>query len=65
MSAAVTFGSVGDILAICQVVAGLAKALRGTQDSVKHYQSLLSRLDIYNNSMLQVRWLFTPFYSRF
>jgi hypothetical protein len=30
MSAAVTFGSVGDILAICQIVAGLAKALKGS-----------------------------------
>jgi hypothetical protein len=59
MSAAVTFGSVGDILAICQIVAGLAKALKGSQDSAKHYQSLLSKLDIYNNTMLQVSWLFT------
>lgn len=54
MSAAITFGSVGDILAICQILAGLAKALKGSQDSAKHYQSLLKRLDIYNNTMLQV-----------
>jgi hypothetical protein len=53
MSAAVTFGSMGDILAICQILAGLAKALNGSQDSAKHYQALVTRLEVYNNTMLQ------------
>ena len=55
----VTFGSVGDILAICQIVAGLAKVLKGSQNSAKHYQWLLLKFDIYNKIILQVSWPFT------
>ncbi|KAL8366010.1 hypothetical protein RB595_004679 [Gaeumannomyces hyphopodioides] len=51
MSAALTFGSVGDILAICQIAIELGKALKGAADE---YRDLRETLDSFSRVLLHV-----------
>lgn len=45
MSVALTFGSLGDIIALCGLAVGFSKALSSTQGSVQAYQGLKHELD--------------------
>lgn len=55
MEAALTFGSVGDIIAICQIVIQLGRALRSAGGSAQEYQELCRDLDAFVQILLQVR----------
>jgi hypothetical protein len=52
----ITFGSVGDIIAVGQIALLLAKALSDARGSVKEYQCLIKELEIFDQALLQVRW---------
>ncbi|KAL8845781.1 MAG: hypothetical protein Q9221_009079 [Calogaya cf. arnoldii] len=54
---AVSFGSVGDIIAVCQVVYNVVKALSDTQGSAPKYQDLVSELDTLANTLKQIQTL--------
>ena len=54
MSAAITFGSLGDILAVCQIAWSLGKALSGSRGSAKEYQDLKKDLDCFAQVLMQV-----------
>ncbi|RYO92152.1 hypothetical protein DL762_001810 [Monosporascus cannonballus] len=54
MEIALTFGSVGDILAICQVVIQLSRALGSTAGSVRQYQELRDDLDGFVRVLMHV-----------
>lgn len=43
----VTFGSVGDIIAVGQIAWNIAKALSSTRGSAKKYQSLIKDLELF------------------
>lgn len=58
MELALTFGSLGDIIAICQIALQLGRALSTSRDgasgSAKEYQSLRSDLDQFVRVLMQV-----------
>lgn len=54
MSAALTFGSVGDIIALCGLAIELGKALSSAHGSAKEYQSLRRDLDQFIQVLMQV-----------
>jgi hypothetical protein len=51
MSAAFTFGSIGDIIAICQIAWSLGKAL---SDSAEDYQNIKHDLETFTQILMQV-----------
>lgn len=51
---AITFGSVGDILAVGQIVLTLAQALSNNRGSAKEYQGLVVELHGFDKALLQV-----------
>ncbi|KAK8079140.1 hypothetical protein PG994_002947 [Apiospora phragmitis] len=54
MEVALTFGSVGDIIAICQIAAQLRRALDVSSGSAKEYQDLRSDLDKFTCVLMQL-----------
>lgn len=51
---AITFGSVGDIIAVGQIAVDLAQALSNTRGSAKDYQGLVGELQAFDKALLQV-----------
>lgn len=51
----ITFGSVGDIIAVGQIAFALAKALTDSRGSAKEYQDLVKELKTFDQALLQVR----------
>lgn len=54
MSAAFTFGSLGDIITISQLALQLARALDDARGSVGEYQALRKDLDTFAQILVQV-----------
>jgi hypothetical protein len=50
----ITFGSVGDIIAVGQIAWALAKALTDSRGAAKEYQSLIKELNSFDQALLQV-----------
>jgi hypothetical protein len=50
----ITFGSIGDIIAVGQLVWGLTSALSGSRGSAKEYQGLVKELQAFDQALLQV-----------
>lgn len=50
----ITFGSVGDIIAVGQIVWALAQALSNSRGSAKEYQGLVKELQMFDQALLQV-----------
>lgn len=50
----ITFGSVGDIIAVAQIASALALALNDSRGSAKEYQSLKKELQAFDQALLQV-----------
>jgi hypothetical protein len=55
MSAAFTFGSLGDIIAVTQLVYQLAKALDHSRGSAREYQELRKDVDLFGQILVEVR----------
>jgi hypothetical protein len=55
MSFGITFGSVGDLIAVGQLAFTLARALNDRHGSAKAYQALIKELKNFDNSLLQAR----------
>jgi hypothetical protein len=51
----ITFGSVGDIIAVGQIARVLAQALSESRGSAKQYQGLVKELESFEKALLQVR----------
>lgn len=54
METALTFGSVGDIIAICQIVIELSRALGSSSGSARQYQDLREDLESFTRTLMQV-----------
>jgi hypothetical protein len=54
MSAALTFGSVGDIITLCSLAVELSRALGGSRGSAKEYQMLQKDLDQFVQVLMRV-----------
>lgn len=50
----ITFGSIGDIIAVAQIAWSLAKALTDSRGSAKDYQGLIKELQTFDQALLQV-----------
>jgi hypothetical protein len=50
----ITFGSVGDIIAVGQIAWSLAQALTDSKGSAKEYQGLIKELRAFERAVLQV-----------
>lgn len=50
----VTFGSVGDIIAVGQIALLLAQALKDSTGSAREYQGLIRELRTFDKALLQV-----------
>lgn len=50
----ITFGSVGDIIAVAEIAWNISKALDSTRGSAKGYQDLVKELQLFNKAVLQV-----------
>jgi len=50
----ITFGSVGDIIAVGQLARALAQALSEARGSAKQYQGLVKELQGFEKALLQV-----------
>jgi hypothetical protein len=61
MSAALTFGSVGDIIALCGLAIELGRALGSVRGSAKEYQTLRKDLDQFVQVLMQVIATFEQF----
>ena len=53
-AAAVTFGSIGDIIAVCQLAVQLGRALSDAAGSAIRYQELRADLNTFANILMQV-----------
>jgi hypothetical protein len=53
----ITVGSIGDIIAIAQVVGKLYKALRASQGSAAEFQDLVLELSVFYGTLERV-WAF-------
>ena len=49
----ITFGSVGDLIAVGEIAWSIAKALNSSRGSAKEYQSLVKELQLFNKVLLQ------------
>jgi hypothetical protein len=54
VSMSITFGSVGDIIAVVQIAWSLAKALADSAGSAKEYQDLIKELQTFDEALLHV-----------
>lgn len=57
MSFGVTFGSIGDLIAVGQIAFSLAKALGSSHGSVKEYQDLIKNLQLFDKTLFQATLL--------
>ncbi|CZR63961.1 uncharacterized protein PAC_13858 [Phialocephala subalpina] len=57
----ITFGSVGDIIAVGQIALALAKALSDSRGSAKEYQDLVKELQAFEQALLQVLTLWQSY----
>lgn len=64
MSFCITFGSIGDIIAVGQIAISLVKALRSGCGSAKEYQSLVRELENFDKALLQVGISIPPHIGR-
>jgi len=55
---AITFGSVGDVIAVGQLAWSLSQALTDSRGSAKEYQDLVKELQAFDQALLQVPTLF-------
>ncbi|KAL9082105.1 MAG: hypothetical protein Q9159_006715 [Coniocarpon cinnabarinum] len=53
----IAFGSVGDIIAVCQLITKLVKALDDCRGSVQEFQQLTQQLDSFQYALYQVEGL--------
>jgi hypothetical protein len=51
MSAVITFGSIGDIIAVSQITVSLVKALSDTRGSTSQYQALIKELKHFDQAL--------------
>lgn len=51
----ITFGSVGDIIAVGQIALQLGRALSDSRGSAKEYRVLIRELQAFDQALLQVR----------
>jgi hypothetical protein len=54
MSFGITFGSIGDLIAIGEIAWGLGKSLSESRGSAKEYQALAKELHTFDKALLQV-----------
>jgi len=54
MSFGITFGSIGDLIAIGEIAWMLAKSLNESRGSAKEYQALAKELRTFDKALLQV-----------
>jgi hypothetical protein len=54
MSSGITFGSIGDIIAVGQIAVSLVKALSDTRGSAPEYQALVKELRGFDGALQQV-----------
>ena len=59
MSFGITFGSIGDMIAVGEIAWSLAKALSDSCGSAKEYQGLVKELQTFDGVLLQVICAFT------
>lgn len=64
MDVGLSFGSVGDIIAICQLIAELSKALNDATGSAAQYQEICKELNGFVSLLMQVSSL-SPSARRF
>lgn len=65
MEVALTFGSLGDIIAVCQLAIKLGRAIGESQyGSAKEYQGLRNELDMFVKVLMQVRLASTSLNTR-
>jgi small-conductance mechanosensitive channel len=57
MSFGITFGSIGDLIAIGEIAFVLAKSLSDSRGSAKEYQALVKELRTFDKALLQVNAL--------
>lgn len=57
MSFGVTFGSIGDLIAVGEIAVSLAKALNDSRGSVKEYQDLMKELQLFDKTLFQTTLL--------
>jgi len=53
----ITFGSVGDVIAVGQIAWALARALTDSRGSAKEYQDLVKELQAFDQALLQARMI--------
>lgn len=53
MSIAITFGSVGDIIAVAQITAQLLKALSTSRGSSKEFREVVQELETFHGALEQ------------
>jgi hypothetical protein len=51
----ITFGSVGDIIAVGQIAVQLVQALSDSRGSTKEYRELMRELQMFDQALLQAR----------
>lgn len=55
--AGITFGSVGDIIAVSEIACNIISALSKSKGSAKEYHSLVTELQLFNKALLQVGYI--------
>lgn len=63
MSLGITFGSIGDLIAVGQITFMLAKALNESQGSSHNYRGLIKELRNFDQALLQVAALWQDYKS--
>lgn len=58
MELSVSFGAVGDIIAICGLIKGIVAALDDARGSPKHYQDVIEHLNITSRTIAEVDRVF-------
>jgi hypothetical protein len=53
MSVSITFGSIGDIIAVGQIAWSIAKAVNDSRGSAQEYQCLVKELQKFDQALLQ------------
>jgi hypothetical protein len=54
MSFGISFGSIGDLIAVGQFAWSLAQALSNSRGSAREYQGLVKELQTFDQALLQV-----------
>lgn len=59
MEVALTFGAVGDIIAVCQLIKDIVSALDDCRGSSKKYRDLIHSLGVLNDALREVHHVFS------